>query len=126
MRNATIWYKRRIAVSHQPYFMMRLLVSRSAVSDERSLAAIGTTITVGELSCVVADDARPFAQRGQDQFQRRPPHRRPDVAEQEIDRTADVAQRLAQIAFAQIDPLGQSRLREMPARRSSFRRLILC
>src|SRR5258707_792316 len=38
--------------------MMRLLVSRSAVSDERNLAAIGTTITVATIMAILAMSTR--------------------------------------------------------------------
>src|SRR5216683_6123960 len=48
-----------------------------------------------------------------DQLQRRPRHRDPDIHQHEIHRSVDLPERLAQVAFAQIDEPAQTRLLEM-------------
>src|SRR4029077_18463295 len=65
---------------------------------------------------VVADDDGAGPQVGGDQLKRRPRHGDPDIHQHEVDRALDLLERLAEIAFPEIDEAAQARLVEMRSR----------
>jgi len=100
--------------------MWRMRLAGSASQAEEGLVA------AVRARGVVGDDHRAFAQARADQRQRRDHHLGPDVEQDEVDRAAHVLQRLAQVALAQIDELGEAGGGEILPGGGGLRGLVLC
>src|ERR1700731_1864135 len=82
------------------------------VIDEREILGVFRSLN----RRIVTDHDGAGAQMRMNQFQCRPRHADPDIDEREVYRTLQVLQRLAQIALAQLDEIGQSGGAEIGAR----------